>query len=280
MPDEIVKAAATPAAKPEAPKPTPCPVCLTPIPPGRDRCPGCGKWTASAELCPHCNNPSPAVPYFSRSGAGCLITLLYGLGGFPGVAFRKAHENELVCQLCGAHRGFVSGPALLAEANATLGALPPDQAMQRAAQLEAMGAGRSWGLKAFAAAMGGASVLLLLLVLLFGSGWVTALGITAALAGLLGAAGLFVAGRGLRKRYARDAEVTRLRALADLAKKNEGVLRLEDAATALRLPPGQVEPILSSLVDGTNIKLEVADDGGLVYQFADWMPKKGRLLKE
>jgi hypothetical protein len=269
MADELVKAAQgaiAPAAAPEV-----CGVCGTEIPPGRERCPGCGKPSASLERCPHCNNPSPAVPYFARSGAGCLVSMLYGLGGFPGVAFRKAHENELVCELCGGHRGFVTTPLALADAGRRGQPLTPDQAMQRAAQLEALGDGRSFGLKGLAAALGAVSLAVLLVALFFTSGWFFAGGLLTFLAGLVGAGALFVAGRGLRKRYGREAEITRLRALADLARANDGVLRLDAAAEALRLPPPQVEPLLSSLVDGTRIKLDVDDEGVLVYKFADWM---------
>ena len=278
MGDEIVKMGE--GGGPPAPvQPEICGVCGTEIPPGRDRCPGCGKPSASLERCPHCNNPSPTVPYFSRSGAGCMITMLYGLGGFPGIAYRKAHENELVCELCGGHRGFVTGPLALAEAGRRGMKITPDQAMQRAAQLEAMGAGRSFGLKGLAATMGGASLILLLLTLFFASGWTTALGLLATLGGVLGAVALFVAGRGLKKRYNREAEVERLRALADLAKEHQGVLRLDAAAEALKLPPPQVEPMLSSLVDGSRIKLDVEEDGVLVYRFADWIPPEKQLPK-
>jgi hypothetical protein len=278
MGDEITKTGQS-GGPPAPAKPEVCGVCGTEIPPGRDRCPGCGKPSASLERCPHCNNPSPAVPYFSRSGAGCMITMLYGLGGFPGIAYRKAHENELVCELCGGHRGFVTGPLALAEAGQRGVKVTPDQAMQRAAQLEALGAGRSFGLKGLAATMGIASLALLLLTLFFASGWTTVLGLLATLGGALGAVALFVAGRGLRKRYDREAEIARLRALADLAKEHNGVLRLDAAAEALRLPPPQVEPMLSSLVDGSRIKLDVEDDGVLVYRFADWIPPEKQLPK-
>jgi hypothetical protein len=270
MPDELVTVG-EPAAPPAPARPEICGVCGTEIPPGRERCPGCGKPSASLERCPHCNNPSPAVPYFSRSGAGCMVSLLYGLGGFPGVAYRKAHENELVCELCGGHRGFVTGPLALADAGRRGAPATPDQAMQRAAQLEALGQGRSFGLKGLAATLGAVALALLLVALFFTTGWVFALGLFGVLGAALAAAALFVAGRGLRKRYDREAEVTRLRALADLARAHDGVLRLDAAAEALRLPPPQVEPLLSSLVDGTRIKLDVEDDGTLVYRFADWM---------
>lgn len=264
-------------AGPAPEKPQVCPVCSTEIPPGRDRCPGCGKYSDTAERCPHCNNPSPAVPYFSRSGAGCMVTMLYGLGGFPGVAYRKAHENELVCELCGGHRGFAAGPLALAAAARRGVPEKPDQAMQRAAQIEALGAGRSFGLKGLAAFLGLAGAGALLLTLFFVSGLFAALGVAAAAGLLFGALALFVAGRGLRKRYDRDAEVTRLRALADLAREHQGVLRLDQAAEALRLPPPQVEPLLSSLVDGQRVKLDVEDDGVLVYRFLDWMPPDRQL---
>jgi hypothetical protein len=276
MSDEIVKAGPS-AAPPAPPGPELCPVCGTEIPLGRDRCPGCGKPSATLERCPYCNNPSPAVPYFARSGAGCMVTLLYGLGGFPGVAYRKAHENELVCELCGGHRGFATGPLALADASRRGVRVTPDQSMQRAAQLEAIGAGRAFGLQGLAATMGVLSVALLLLTLFFASGWTTAVGLLATCGALLGAAALFVAGRGLRRRYDRDAEVTRLRALADLAREHQGVLRLDEAAAALQLPPPQVEPLLSSLVDGTRVKLDVNDDGMLVYSFADWIPAAKQL---
>jgi len=275
MSEELVKVDAS--AAPPAPKVEICGVCGTEIPAGRDRCPGCGKPSANLERCPHCNNPSPAVPYFSRSGAGCMVTMLYGLGGFPGVAYRKAHENELVCQLCGGHRGFAAGPLALADAGLRGMKMTPDQAMQRAAQLEALGSGRSFGLKGLAATMGIVSLGVLLLALFFTSGWFLAGGVVTFLAFLLAAGGLFVAGRGLRKRYDREAEITRLRALADLAKEKQGVLRLDAAAEALRLPPPQVEPMLSSLVDGSRIKLDVEEDGMLVYKFADWMPADKQL---
>jgi len=278
MGDEIVRLGEN-GGPPAPAKPEICGVCGTEIPPGRDRCPGCGKPSASLERCAHCNNPSPAVPYFSRSGAGCMITMLYGLGGFPGIAYRKAHENELVCELCGGHRGFVTGPLALAEAGRRGAKVTPDQAMQRAAQLEAIGAGRSFGLKGLAATMGIVSLALLLLTLFFASGWTTVLGLLATLGGALGAVALFVAGRGLRKRYDREAEIARLRALADLAQEHHGVLRLDAAAEALKLPPPQVEPMLSSLVDGTRIKLDVDDDGVLVYRFADWIPPEKQLPK-
>ena len=65
--------------------------------------------------------------------------------------------------------------------------------------------------------------------------------------------------------------------LADLAKEKNGILRLDAAAEALRLPPPQVEPLLSSLVDGTRIKLDVEDDGVLVYKFVDWMKPEKQL---
>jgi DNA-binding IscR family transcriptional regulator len=71
--------------------------------------------------------------------------------------------------------------------------------------------------------------------------------------------------------------VTRLRALADLARTHEGVLRLDEAARVLQLPPPQVEPLLSSLVDGDRVKLDVEDDGALVYRFRDWMPPERQL---
>ena len=275
MTEEIVKH--EDAEKPAPAKPTICPVCSTEIPAGRDRCPGCGKPSDTAERCPHCNNPSPAVPYFSRSGAGCMVTMLYGLGGFPGVAYRKAHENELVCELCGGHRGFASGPLALAAAARRGVPEKPDQAMQRAAQIEALGAGRSFGLKGLAAMLGVVGLATLLLTLFFASGLFTALGIAAAGGFLLGALALFVAGRGLKKRYQRDAEVTRLRALADLAREHKGVLRLDAAAQVLQLPPPQVEPLLSSLVDGDRVKLDVEEDGVLVYRFRDWMPPERQL---
>jgi hypothetical protein len=280
MSNEIVKtdAPGTPAPAGATSQPTVCPVCLTEIPAGRDKCPGCGKRQTVGELCPHCHNPSPAVPYFSRSGAGCMVTMLYGLGGFPGVAYRKAHENELVCELCGGHRGFASGPLALADADRRGAPVAPDQAMQRAAQLEAIGAGRSFGLKGLAATLGILSLAVLIVSLFFDSGWLTAFGVLAALAGLTGAGALFVAGRGLKKRYGREAEVIRLRTLADLARKHKGELRLDAAAEALRLPPPQVEPLLSSLVDGARVKLDVEEDGSLVYRFVDWMPEPSRQL--
>jgi hypothetical protein len=276
MGEEIVK---TESAAPLAAKPEVCAVCGTEIPAGRERCPGCGKPSANLERCPHCNNPSPAVPYFSRSGPGCLVTLLYGLGGFPGVAYRKAHENELVCALCGGQRGFASGPLSLADAARRGAPLSPDQAMQRAAQIEAQAAGRSYGLKGLAATLGAVSLAVLVVSLFFGSTLITGLGIVAFVAGLLASGLLFVTGRGLRKRYDREAEVIRLRALADLAKKNDGVLRLDAAAEALKLPPPQVEPLLSSLVDEKTIKLEVAEDGVLVYKFVDWLKPDKQLPK-
>ena len=248
-----------------------CGVCGTEIPAGRDRCPGCGKPSANLERCPHCNNPSPAVPYFSRSGAGCMVTVLYGLGGFLVVAYRKAHEHKLVCELCGGHRGFVTSPLALAAAGRRSMPATPDQAMQRAVQLEAQGAGRSYGLKGLAATMGVLSIVLLLIALFFTSGWVFAGGVLTAAAALFAAAAVFAGGRGLKKRYQSEADTTRLRALADLAKEKNGILRLDAAAEALRLPPPQVEPLLSSLVDGTRIKLDVEDDGVLVYKFVDWM---------
>ncbi|MBN1770453.1 MAG: hypothetical protein JXB32_04260 [Deltaproteobacteria bacterium] len=275
MTDAIVKHEDGGAPAPA--KPTVCSVCSTEIPAGRDRCPGCGKYSDTAERCPHCNNPSPAVPYFSRSGAGCMVTMLYGLGGFPGVAYRKAHENELVCELCGGHRGFAAGPLALAAAARRGIPEKPDQAMQRAAQIEALGAGRSFGLKGLAGMLGVVGLGTLLLTLFFASGLFTALGITAAAGFLFGALALFVAGRGLKKRYQRDAEVTRLRALADLAREHQGVLRLDRAAEVLCLPPPQVEPLLSSLVDGDRVKLDVEDDGVLVYRFRDWMPPERQL---
>lgn len=275
MSEAIVKHADGSAPAPA--KPTVCNVCSTEIPAGRDRCPGCGKYSDTAERCPHCNNPSPAVPYFSRSGAGCMVTMLYGLGGFPGVAYRKAHENELVCELCGGHRGFAAGPLALAAAARRGASEKPDQAMQRAAQIEAQGAGRSFGLKGLAAMLGLVGLGTLLLTLFFASGLFTALGLLAAGGFLLGALALFVAGRGLKQRYQRDAEVTRLRALADLARAHEGVLRLDEAARVLQLPPPQVEPLLSSLVDGDRVKLDVEDDGALVYRFRDWMPPERQL---
>jgi len=276
MADSIVPAGGS-TVPPATSKTEICGVCSTEIPPGRERCPGCGKPSANLERCPHCNNPSPAVPYFSRSGAGCMVTLLYGLGGFPGVAYRKAHENELVCELCGGHRGFVTSPLALADAGRRGAPATPDQAMQRAAQLEAMGDGRSFGLKGLGVTVGILSLALFLVALFFTSGWFFLGGLLTVLGGLFAAGALFVAGRGIRKRYRSEADNTRLRALADLAKEKNGVLRLDAAAEALRLPPPQVEPLLSSLVDGTRIKLDVEDDGVLVYKFVDWMKPEKQL---
>lgn len=255
----------------------PCGVCLTLIPPGAHRCPGCGKPTAAAEVCPHCHNPSPAVPYFSRSGPGCLVTLLYGLGGAPGAAYRKAHENELVCALCGGSRGFAANPLAAADAQRGGPPLPPDQAVLRAAQLEAQGQGRSLGLKIVAALLAAGGLGLLLLTLLFDSGILTAFGVVGLVFALAAAAGLFVAGRGLRKRYDREAEVVRLRAVADLARKHGGLLRLDQAARELRLPASQAEHLLSALVDHERVHLDVQDDGQLLFRFSDWMPAEPAL---
>lgn len=281
MSDEIVKTptGGVPPNGSKSPVPARCPVCSTEVPQGRDRCPGCGKRLAATDLCPHCNNPSPAVPYFSRSGPGCLVTMLYGLGGLPGLAFRRAHENELVCELCGGHRGFTSGPPLLTEDESSRGGMPPDQAVLRAAQIDAMGAGRSRALKIFAGAFGLLAALCLAGAIATDSGWVTLLAVVGLLGSSLAAAGLFVAGRGLGERYRREAEATRMRALADLVREHAGVLSLDEAAAGLGLPPAQVEPLLSPLVDGTNVKLEVSDEGHLIYQFVRWVPGYGKLIE-
>lgn len=258
-------------------KPTTCPACLTQIPPGRERCPTCGRYSDAVERCPHCNNPSPAVPYFSRSGAGCMLTALYALGGFPGVAYRKAHENELVCQLCGRRRGVVTAEVGVVAARGRGVRERPEEAMQRAAQLEARGAGRSFALRTMAAILGLAGAGMLLVTLFALSGILAALGIAASTVFLLPALGLFLAGRSLRERYRRDAHEARIRAVMDLARDHQGVLRLDKAAEVLRLPPAQVEPLLSSLVDHQRVKLDIEEDGVLVYRFLDWMPPDRQL---
>ncbi|MDI7268649.1 MAG: hypothetical protein QME96_11710, partial [Myxococcota bacterium] len=76
----------------------------------------------------------------------------------------------------------------------------------------------------------------------------------------------------------RDAEALRLRAVADLARTHDGVLRLDDAAAALRLPPAQIEPFLTALVDGSRVRLEVDDHGTLTYHFAEGAAARAKAL--
>jgi hypothetical protein len=201
---------------------------------------------------------------------------LYGLGGLPGVAYRKAHENELVCELCGKHRGFVSGPLELAAALGPGGVpVAPDQAIRKAEQMETLAQGRGFGLKALAAIFGvGSAAVLLFSIFFFDAAVLTALGVLSSLIGGLTSLGLFVAARGLRKAALNDAEMTRLRALADLAKRHHGVLTLDQAAKALRLPASKVEPLLTAVVDHDRIEMDVDGDGTLTYRFLDWMPPK------
>ncbi len=257
-----------------------CPVCSGPIPPGSDRCPGCGKRVGGGETCPYCGNAAAAVPYFSRTGAGAVRMMLDGLGRSDGGAFLAAHRNELVCGVCGAHRRFAADAIEVVEADPRFAAVPPDQAFPRAAHLVAQATWRARLLKVFAGAAGIVSVACLALGILADLPPIRILAVLAFLGGALTTAVLLAAGRGMLAVRRRDAEALRLRAVADLARTHDGVLRLDDAAAALRLPPAQIESFLSALVlvDGSRVRLEVDDHGTLTYHFAEGAAARAKAL--
>jgi predicted amidophosphoribosyltransferase len=60
--------AATPAPPNEIP--ARCPVCSTEIPPGRNRCHGCGKVFGEDNRCPHCLAVAPVL----RTGQGAICS--------------------------------------------------------------------------------------------------------------------------------------------------------------------------------------------------------------
>ncbi|MCA9530840.1 MAG: zinc ribbon domain-containing protein [Myxococcales bacterium] len=205
--------------------PARCPSCDAAVAPDAARCPACGRVLREANRCPRCQ----AV-----------------------AAVRVDAAGRHVCTACGAARPWE--PDLVVEP------APLRTQWKRAHRARAAG----YGVAGFGAGLIGLVGALAALGLVPGAAGVV-------LAVLLGAGGVLgvVRARRLRAEEAAlaDAELRAARQLTvhRIAAHQGGTVRVKDVASALRIPEDVAESLLTDMIDGTHVTLEIDADGTLYY---------------
>lgn len=218
--------------------PSSCSSCGTAIPPGYQRCPGCGRVYGDANRCRSCNAFAAVRPT---------------AGGY-------------VCAACGAPRERLPGTVV---EGFPAGITPPPQQTQQWMKSVAMGGG-AVGLKLVAAGIVGASFVVAGFIGLVAGGTVALIP-----AGFIGLAGLGVGGllwswgSHAGKRAALISSSAQELEILALAEKHAGELYATDVARGLGLSLADAEARLSAMADGTRILADVTPEGLLRFEFRE-----------
>jgi hypothetical protein len=230
-----------------------CPTCLTEVPEGAPRCPGCGRVFGEENRCPHCH----AIAAVIQRGSGT------------------------VCAACGKPR---AGTVVLGGGR---GAVVASSRAGRTASTAAMVArGRGRVQRAFGVlSLGGAILAAVLAAIVLPGAFGIATAIALATLGVaIGALSLRAGARSLGRA---DDEEHRAReaAVLELAEKSNGVLTATQVAKAHGLTLDEADRALTRLVgDGTRVDVEVDGEGVVRYVFremrASRMPPQVRVADE
>lgn len=223
--------------------PSTCSSCGTTIPPGFERCPGCGRVYGDANRCRSCN----------------------------AYAAVRAVGTGYVCAACGAPRERLPG-TVVQGFPAMMGG--PGKPTQQWMKSVAMG-GSAFGLKFLAAGVVAVSFVVAGIIGAIGGGSVALIP-----AGLVGLAGLGVGGllwswgaRASRRAESISASAQELQILA-LAERNGGELYATDVARGLGITLAEAEARLSGMTDGSRIAAEVTPEGLLRFEFREMRMKR------
>jgi hypothetical protein len=241
--------------------PDACPSCGTKIPPGRTRCPGCGKVFGEDNRCPSCNAVTGIVP----AGAGYVCaacsaprvrlagTIVLGSGTLlphlPAVSLSRRPAHDAATDAAVAH----ATPAADAHTRAAF------MSRGRATGLRLLGAG-SIGVGVLAATALGLfipGVAGLLLAAVMGGGFVT-----------FGALSLR-AGAKATERASSESTAARELAILSLAEKSEGDLTATEVARGLGISLGEADGSLTAMADGSRVAVEVDPEGVVHYVFRE-----------
>lgn len=227
--------AATPAAPSEIP--ARCPVCSTDIPPGRNRCHGCGKVFGEDNRCPHCLAVAPVL----RTGQGAI------------------------CSACSKPRDTKPGTVIIGDAPAIVGLVG---AKGSGAAIAARAGGG--GLRIFGAMLIGAGVLAAAAMAVLFPG---AIGIALAiLAGgtSVGLGALALKGGAKAGAHADRTERTeRQLRIMELAEKSSGDLTATEVARAMKMSLEEADAALTAMADGSRVAVEIDENGIVHYVFRE-----------
>lgn len=229
-------------------------------------CPRCGSSALPGRppfrRCPRCGYRGEGVGYFRRPGhVGLLVLfgiLTYGIGSLIHWLVRR---HDAICPSCGL-RWSRGGDERLGIAGDTeslgieAGALPPGG-----------GARRVLGAAALLAA--------LVLVTLVAVGGRTELIAVAGATAVAGGGSIWWGIRALRERRRALLTACEQRVL-HLAAARGGVLTATEVAAGLNLTLPAAERILISMDDGFRVRSEITEEGLLLYQFPELVPREER----
>lgn len=235
--------------------PDACPSCGTAVPPGRTRCPGCGKVFGEDNRCPSCH----AVSAVYAAGAGYVCAACS--------APRERLPDTVVLEGGGGVRLPSSRrPPAQAAVGAGAAALAP-----RTAQVATRGASTGLRLAGFGAIGLGVFAAVALGLLVPGA---TGLVLAAVLGGgfvAAGAGGLW-AGARAGERADERASANRELAILTLAEKSGGDLTATEVARGLGLSLQDADDSLTAMADGSRITVEVDPEGVVHYVFRELAP--------
>ena len=210
--------------------PAVCPACGTSIPAASVQCPGCARVFGDDNHCPHCRAFAPV----------------------------RSSNGKLVCTACGKPREKGPKTVVIEELGGS-----GEELTARAGSLVFSVLG---GLSIATAIAGG-------LVGVFAFRWIGVFAgiIQLAMSAALARFGWWAWQRG-KSGGGALAMSTRanveLRVLA-LAEEHDGVLRVTDVMRAFKLTSAEAEKLLSGLVDGSRVTLEVDSEGLMTYRFRE-----------
>lgn len=218
-----------------------CTVCDTPIVAGESRCRACGKVYGEDNVCPHCHATAAVVA---------------GSGGYT-------------CAACGRPREKRPGTVVLEDRPGPVGTLA-SKVTGGGTGTEIAQRGASVGLRTVGALSIGVGVMLAILAAMIIPG---GLGILAAVvlgAGGVGAGALALrAGSRASESAGRSEQVRHETRILELAEKSDGDLTVTEVARAMRVPMDEADRMLTRMVDGSRVTMEIDPEGLIHYVFRE-----------
>ncbi len=241
---------------PDAGVPEKCTTCGTLVPPGRARCPGCGRVFGEDNRCPSCH----AVAAVNRVGSMYVCAACTApRDRLPGTVVLGEDRTSAIGALMGAPAGGVEGRASVAPGAAIRGTQPPPGGRGSVGALRflgvfSLGATLTAAVTAAIAVPGALGIVLATML----AGWGVTMGFFA----------LRAASRRSRRADASDRAYGEQRILA-LAAQKQGVLTATDVAQALGGTLAEADRALTAMADGSRVSADVDDEGILRYRFRE-----------
>ena len=244
-----------------------------------------GAVAVRGRFCPHCEQRTVPVPYFSRGTNIAKMVVLFPFTSFVGpLILFLVRKNRVICSYCQKKLpGHAPVPLLDTFSTDGAQALMPLMGSEEERQLVGQGAGqeiallerrsrkqrrRTWTLGLVTAAM--ASFGAADLVEGGGDGSVFLFGISA----LTGAGAFVNRQRGEKNSIQAEAlrQRQRVQEILGIARAHGGKLNVTLVASQMHLDFREAEALLDSMVDGRRVDIQVDDQGRMNYVFPELTP--------